>query len=366
MEPVALQPATGALSIDGTGLVAVPGLIDSHVHLHLDAGPDPRNVYIESRPEVRSAAARRNAHDALSVGITTVQDLGCSVDDVERFVHADDDLPQPTVLWSGPPMTREAGHCHFWGGEVAGPRDVARLVDRVAATGARTLKLMASGGGLTPGTSPARLELPEEYIRVAVAAARQVGLRVTAHCHATSAIRAVVDAGVSMIEHVGFLGDDGVVRFDPELALRIRDSGIHVGPTVISALRTADRYRREGRPSNLQDGTAIDRLEARRRNAAHFFDLDLEVVAGSDAGVTDTHFGSLIDEVLVYAGLGASPLQALRTATTGAARALGLSGKGAILPGMDADIILVRGDPLVDIDAIKAVDTVIHAGQEAA
>jgi imidazolonepropionase-like amidohydrolase len=259
-------------------------------------------------------------------------------------------------------MTRKAGHCHFWGGEVTRPEDVAILVDRVAGMGARTLKLMVSGGGLTPGTSPSRTELPKEYVELAVTRAAQAGLRVTAHCHATSAIRSVVAAGVSMIEHAGFVEDDGSPRFDADLALRIRDQGIRVGPTVVSAARTAARYRRQGRPSNSIDAHAVERLEARRRNAARFLDLELDVIAGSDAGVTDTPFDALIDELILYASMGARPAQVLRTATSNAAKALGVPAKGSIRIGLDADIVLLRENPLVRIEAIKSVEWVIYAG----
>jgi imidazolonepropionase-like amidohydrolase len=288
------------------------GLVDAHVHLFLDAGPTPRQAYLAATPEDRVATALANAERALAAGITTVVDLGASVGDIEgfRLAAATHPRPLPHVVWAGPPITRRGGHCHFWGGEVATESDVGSSIEGRLRLGAGIVKVMVSGGGLTPGTDPAAAELPANLLRLAVRLAHDAGLPVAAHCHASSAMARAVDADVDRIEHASFLDRDGRARFDEVLAAEMAARGIAVVPTAIGAVRTAERLRAGGALANPDDEHAIERLEARRAFVGRWLEAGVRIVPGSDAGVIDTPHDALLDELALYVEAGLTPDEA--------------------------------------------------------
>lgn len=340
--------------IDGHGLYLCPGLIDAHAHLFLDGGASPVAAYLASDDRARFAVARRNAAAALAAGVTTVRDCGAPplVFELRGEVNRSG-IPGPHVVSCGAPLTRVGGHCHFFGGEVATVEDVRRLVEGQIGRGARCVKLMASGGGLTPGTTPHAAELPLELMRAAVDAARAHGVPVTAHCHATESIARAIEAGVDMIEHASFVEAPGRYRYDAALAARIRDAGIAVGPTVSGALRTAARYRAAGGAHNPDDVAALERLEGRPVNAGSLHRLGVPIVGGTDSGVTDTPSDSLVDEVSAYTTIGMTRAEALRTVTSGAADRLRLGPVGEVRVGYRADLLLLAADPLADLGALR-------------
>jgi imidazolonepropionase-like amidohydrolase len=344
-------------------LYVVPGLIDAHVHLTFDASADPAGAYRSLDDEARVDVARRNAARAVLAGVTTVRDLGGPLAVVAEVAHAiaRGAAPGPDVVFAGAAITRVGGHLGLLGGEVGGAAEARALVERQIAAGARAVKVVVSGGGLTPGTRPDRAELPAPVLDAAVEVARHHGVPVAAHCHATAAIRRAVEAGVSTIEHVSFVGPGGRVRFDPELARRMRDRGIAASPTVSGALRSATRYRVAG-AHNPDEVDAIGRLEARPRISAELRAIGVTIVAGSDAGVTDTPHDSIHDDLAAYVDLGMSPADALRTATVDAADALGLVDRGVVAVGRRADLIVVDEDPLSDLAALRRPLAVIAAG----
>ena len=288
------------------------GLVDAHVHLVLDAGATPRETYLRSSPAERVAVALASAERALAAGVTTVIDLGASFEDIAgvRAAAASHPRPLPRVIWAGPPITRRGGHCHFWGGEVATEADVAAAIEARIAVGAGVVKVIVSGGGLTPGTDPAVAEMPPPLLRLAVRLAHDAGRPVAAHCHATDAMRLAVDAGVDRIEHGSFLDRDGRVRFDAGLAAEMAARGIGVGATAIGAVRTAERLRRGEAPANPGDVHALERLEARRSNIARWLEAGVRIVPGSDAGVAHTHHDALLDELALYVEAGLTEAEA--------------------------------------------------------
>jgi imidazolonepropionase-like amidohydrolase len=258
---------------------------------------------------------------------------------------------------------RPRGHCHFLGGEVATPDQVRRRIETHLGQGASFVKLMASGGGLTPGTDPSAADLPRELVRAAVETAHASGAHVAAHCHATESIVRCLEEGVDTIEHASFVEPPGRYRFDPEVAARLGAAGIAVAPTVIGALRTARRFRASGALHNPSDAAAVERLEGRLTNTGHFHRLGLRILAGTDCGCTDTPFDSLVDELLAYTSAGLSRAEALRSATSGAAEILGLPETGEIRPGARADLLLVAADPLEGLEVLRRPDMVLRSGR---
>ncbi len=364
----ATQPPASATTIDGRGLYLCPGLIDTHVHFFLDGSSTPRQNFGAVGESERWRVAVRNAGVAIAAGITTMRDLAAPAEpmfELRREIEAGR-VAGPHVICCGYALMRPGGHCHWLGGiEVASRAEVRAAVERQLGQGGDYVKLMASGGGLTPGTRPHEADLPLELMREAVEVAETAGTYVTAHCHATESIERAIEAGLTMIEHATFAEPPGRYRYDPAVARRIRDRGIVVVPTVYCALQNADKFERQGKTYNPEDVGAVARLRGRLTNTGLFHRLGVPQIAGTDCGAIDTRFDALVDELLTYVQAGMSNAEALRSATSLAAEHLRLEGVGHVLPGQRADLVLLDGDPLKDLRNLRAPRIVIKAGDVA-
>ncbi len=350
--------------IDADGAYVCPGLIDGHVHLFLDAGSAPRASFLNTGDDAKLQIAARNAALAISAGITTVRDCGGPADLVFRFQKAVQygDILGPRILAAGCPLTRPQGHCHFFGIEVTTPAEARRAVDSQVRSGAAFVKLIASGGGLTPGTRPSEADLALSIMREAVASAKANGVHISAHCHAVESIVRALDAGVDIIEHASFVRPHGPPKFDPEIAVRMKDQGVIVSPTAISGVRIAQTIRESG-SQNGHDHDAVARLESRRRHTAKFLEFDVPILAGTDCGVASTPFNSIVDELLEYVNAGMSPASALRSATSDSARYLGQPLLGRLETNCFADLVFLSGNPLENLNYLRDPLLVFKEGE---
>jgi imidazolonepropionase-like amidohydrolase len=167
---------------------------------------------------------------------------------------------------------------------------------------------------------------------------------------------------VDVIEHASFVDGNGQHRFVRSLCEKIRDHGIAICPTVSGALRTADAFIKSG-PANKLDVDAVARLRARVTNAAHFYEMGVNLLAGTDSGITQTPFDSLVDELVAHREAGMSASEALRSATSESAKILRLEKVGEVRIGYRADLILLTDDPLQNIEALRNPAAVLKAGR---
>jgi imidazolonepropionase-like amidohydrolase len=289
--------------------------------------------------------------------VTTVRDLG----DIHGAVLSRR-TQTSNVIASGTPLTTPGGHCCFLGGEVRGPDAVRRAVRDRVAQGADVVKVMASGGVLTPGTDTAGTQFTDEELAAAVDEAHEHGLPVTAHAHAHVAIWQALRAGVDGIEHCTSVTPSGA-HVDDELAAALAASGVAVCPTLGSdpavfvppeVLAMAERAGLT--QAILQDGVA--RLSR----------AGVRIVAGSDAGIGPAKPHGLLPRTLEeYVNSGMDPTAALAAGTVHAAEACGVPDrKGRVRPGFDADLLIVEGDPVLDITTLRHPVSVYLAGEPVA
>ncbi|MFI6516361.1 amidohydrolase family protein [Spirillospora sp. NPDC050679] len=339
---------------DGTLL---PGLIDVHVHLAFDAGPELELGLAAASDEELYERMAGNARRLLAAGVTTVRDLGDRGGLAVRLrdAVAAGALPGPRVLAACAPVTPPNGHCHFLGGVAQGVEGVREAVRRNAAAGADVIKVMAGGGYLTNGGAlPWERQFTDAELAAVVVEARAHGLRVAAHAHGVSAIAASVRAGADTIEHCGWEVEGGATRVDDALVERIAADGIAVCPTVHAGWPGIAARRHEGW---LEERLAIlGRLRA----------AGVRLAFGTDTGVRGAPFGRVADALALLVDAGLSPAEALESATVTAADACGLGGvTGRLAPGLRADLLVVGGDPTADVRRVDDVRLVIADGADA-
>jgi len=331
-------------AIDLEGLFVVPGLIDAHVHLGLDpviATPDAQLAVPEHD---RRLSMLGRARAMVTAGITTARDLGGG-DFSElalRDAVADGRVPGPRILCAGQPLTRPDGHCHFWGGGASSPEEQRAVITRQIDHGVDWIKVMATGGVFTKGSSVRDAQFGETEIAAVCAQADAAGLAVAAHCHGTVGIRNAARGGVATIEHCSFAGEQGFGSdFDADVVDDIARAGAAVSPTMNLGWgrRLTDA---EGRPTAFF-GHMSEVMRALRA-------AGVALIASTDAGIPGVAHHRLVEGLLAFQRFTAfTPVELLRSATSASAAALGLGDEtGRVAPGFAADLVAVRSDPTID------------------
>ncbi|MBX5490832.1 MAG: amidohydrolase family protein [Chloroflexi bacterium] len=329
--------------LDCRGLTVMPGLIDCHVHLSVTGGPD---FLREARDPLAFVAwrAAKHARDTLQAGFTTVRSLG---DRDYVTVHLREAVAEglvegPRIVTAGLPICMTGGHGWLFGSrEADGADGVRQAVREQLKAGADVIKLIATGGVLTPGVQPGAPQLTRAELEAGVEEAHKAGRRAAAHAQGAEGIRNAVLAGIDSIEHGFYLEED--------TASLMATRGTYLVPTF-SALRNI-----------LAHGTSAGLAEYVVQKAATVSTAQVEsfqralaagvrVALGTDAGTPFNYHGANAQELghMVEAGLPVA--RALAAATSEAATLLGLDHEiGTIDVGKAADLIVVDGDPLADV-----------------
>jgi imidazolonepropionase-like amidohydrolase len=359
-----LPDGTEVATYDGTLL---PGLIDCHVHLvaNGDVGSLER-AGAAAEAELDAAIAASLAAEAAG-GVTTVQDLG---DRGYRTLGWRSRPGLPRVVAAGPPLTVPDGHCHYLGGAAVGADGLRSAVAEHAERGVEVIKVMATGGMVTPGTDVYAPQLTDEELAACVAAGHAAGLRVLAHAHALTGVRQAVRVGVDGIEHFTCLTESGVSMPD-ELLTDVVAAGITVDQTLgIDPDQAPPMDRMPPGIRGVLERLGLD-LETFRttriEQAARLREHGVRVVAGTDAGAAPTkRHGAAWRAVLELVDADYPVAEALATATSTAADELGLAAvTGRLRAGLAADLLVVDGDLATEPEALSRPVAVFVRGAQA-
>ncbi len=354
----------------------LPGLIDVHTHLMFGTvgqhgywdGPY-ESVIERDTDEIMLLRAAHNTHVHLSAGVTTLRDCGARnrITFDLREGARQGLVTAPRLLLSGRPVTITGGHFFWCNGEADGEDGVRDAVRQLVKEGSDFIKIMASGGG-TAITDNRKHSYGVGELRAIVEEAHVHGKLTTAHCLATQSMINALDAGVDMMEHGGFIEPDGSYVFRPEVAERIAQQGMYVSPTVQTGFRGREALREQASsaPLNPVERLRLDALEAKCESQVEFLgrlwsEWDVKIVAGTDAIQT---FGDYCLGLELQSQAGMSNMEVIVSATSGAARAIGMDDRvGTVKAGKAADLIVVERDPLEDISALRSLSMVMRDGR---
>lgn len=360
-----LTPATcGGERFDFPGCTIVPGLIDTHVHLVMSAQSSNEAIIAQVSRESDDQLIERslaNARAALGAGITTVRDCGGKGlvifkvrERIQRGLAEGAD-----VLTCGMPITTTLGHCHWLGLIADDHEQVRQAAECMLAKGVDFLKVMATGGNMTPTSDPMRAQYDPAALQLIADLGRQAGIHSAAHVLSRAALPAVVAARFRTIEHCDWRVEENRYEFLPDLARKIVEQNQFVGLTMSGTTRRAFL------PELLQNPAGpVKRLDIRFACERQLLDAGVRFTLHSDAGVRLTPIDRFdLGLQCAQIELKLTPAEILRAVTSSAAEAIGLTDRGVLAPGKRADLVVFEGNPLQDLSCLSKVRAVMKAGK---
>ena len=370
VEPGYREPAAGERVVDLRDSTVMPGLMDMHTHLTTEVSPQlfTEKFLLESADYAYRAEVY--AERTLLAGFTTVRDVGDQDRNLGAAMRRAIDahyIHGPRIYTAGKGLATTGGLADPTNGlrhEVMGsPGPVEGVVDGPIAArqavrqrykdGADIIKINLTGGAITPGQTTLAPQWQQDELDAVVATAREYGMTVAAHAYTAEGIRRAIHAGVNSIEHGDFL--------DEKTADMMKKSGTALVPTMTAAKWSARKAR-----ENTETAAAVREEFAGMgaqidRTVAMAWKRGVWIVFGTDAGVFP--HGMNASEFVYMTEAGIPPLATLQSATIEAAKLLRIESKlGSIEPGKLADIVAVRGDPLIDIALMKSVSFIMKDG----
>lgn len=354
----------GATAIDASGLTVMPGLIDSHVHLAMR--PKGLEDRLQTPYSLGVAETLVNARATLDAGVTTVRDAGGTPRGVKMALERGL-FPGPRVRIAVGALSQTGGHGdattlsgvqlrsdsadapmaeHPWT-VVDGVDEARRGVRQLIRAGADHIKLMTSGGVMSPGSDPGRTGFGRDEIAAIVAEARAAGRTTMSHAQASAGILNAVVSGVDSIEHGVFLTE--------EICHEMVARGAYLVPTLVAPLWVIRRAERD--PGSVPawavaKGRAV--IGAHKESFRMAVEMGVTIAMGTDHGVGP--HGTNAEELAVMVEGGMTPMQAILASTSVAARCCRVDHLvGTIAAGMRADLIAIDGDPLADITVLQDV-----------
>jgi len=360
----------GAKLVDLGDATLLPGLIDVHVHLTSDPTTGTGNYYQDALTlDVIDDAviAPTLAKRTLDAGFTTVRNVGAPgyVDVSLRNAIDRGQIPGPRMLVATVPLGSTGGHADDTTGfspdiRFEGPTGVADGVDAVRARvredvkrGADVIKFMASAGVLSNEASVGAPQYTQAEMDAIVDEAHRWGKKVAAHAHGAEAIKMAIRAGVDSVEHCSFIDAEGL-----KLA---KQRGTYLDFDIYNDDYILAEYAKLGTPpAQIAKEKLVGRVQ--RENFRKAVEAGEKMAFATDAGVYPHGWNGKQFAKMVQWGM--TPMQAIQSATWNAADLLGWRDRvGAIKPGLYADLVAVKGDPLKDVSELEHVDFVMKGGR---
>ena len=368
--------------IDVSGMSIMPGMMDLHVHLHDDASGSldgaTRNRFgemvdlIGDHDGYQAVVMAENARKALAAGFTTIRDTGSPRDITIDIARAERDglFIGPRIFYcttidiTYPPGKKQVHG--IVGANVTGPVESVRAVREHVGLGADWIHLIATGAGAGL-FGPEVIMLSVDEMKAATAEAHKFGLRVTCNACGAEGMKNAILAGVDCIEHGTHIGEDD------EVIKMMVDRQVGWVPTLwvsIAKKEDADAKAARGEKSTIPEywlRRELALIDLWRRGFEKAMETGVLTAIGTDSGAPFVHHGSNAKELEIFVRYGATEMEAIEAATRVPAEILGLENKlGTVEPGKEADVIVVKENPLRDIRVLQNnenIGLVIQGGE---
>ena len=355
--------------LDLTLYTCMPGLIDTHTHIADLASTADLSVYYTVTDAVLADVSRRNAEITLAAGFTTARNVGAYIGwsgrDLRDAIKRGE-IAGPRMQIAGFYLTIPGGGgdlvipghdeseipARIRLGVARGPDAFRQKAQDAIDGGADFLKIIASGAVLAYGGVPGAPEMTRDEIKAVVDVAHAAGRKVTAHAHGAQSMKDAILAGVDSIEHAS-LADDEAIRLAVE-------HGVAFSMDVYNGDFIATVGREEGWPEEFirkNDETT----EAQRQVFTRAHEAGVIITYGTDSGVYP--HGDNAKQFVVMVQRGMTPMEAIKSATSVAAKSIGWERDvGTLEPGHLGDLVAVRGDVLSNVSLLQDVDVVVKGG----
>jgi len=351
--------AEGVVLHDLGGKTLMPGLIDAHIHFSADGKPALFQEQLLATAGFLAIRGALNAKKMLEAGFTTVRSVGdkFSIDFDIRKVINDGLVTGPRVVASGRALTVTGGHGDLYpeGMNVDGlseicdtPADVVKAVRKRIKNNAECIKFMATGGGGTPGPATAT-KMSMELMRAGVLEAASAGLITASHAIGREGILFSIKAGIRTIEHGVYLDDEGIEEM-------VKRTDCWLVPTL-AAYKTI-KYGDSGGVSPDQIKKVTEFSNAIGNTLAKAKKAGIKFAAGTDCGTPFNYPGENAYELNRFVHWGFSPMEAIKIATSSNAEAIKQADIGSLSQGKTADLIVVDGNPLDNIEIIEDINNI--------
>ena len=359
----------GASRVDWSAYTVLPGLIDLHTHL-ADAGQSADIALpLKTSPAATALIGAYNARLTLEAGFTTVRDVGTYrglTDIALRDAINAGYVPGPRMVVAGAYITIPKGGGELNGvvpndqqpvdmrlGVVTTPEDAAIKTAFLIDQGADFIKTIATGAVLAIGTEPGEPELSEAQLRAVVETAKAKNVFVTAHAHGAIGIKNAIRAGVRSIEHASLIDDEALAMAKANGTYLVMD--IYNGD-YIDDIGTREKWPEEYLRKNRET------TDVQRAGFTKAVKMGVKLAYGTDSGVYP--HGQNAKQFAYMVRYGMTPMQAIQSATIHAAELLGKSAEiGSIAARRFADLVAVKGDPILDIRVLENVAQVMKGGK---
>ena len=350
--------------VDARDRTVLPGLINGHCHLCFSASSHPTEDVFKDDETILAFRSQQHCAEALAVGVTTVRDCGSYGQIVLKLREA---VGKGTVRGSrvvscGRPVTSTGGHCWFLQGEADGADSMRHMAREILKEGADFIKVMVSGGNMTPGSEPNIRQCCKEELNIAAEEAHMHGKFLSVHVHSTESIKAAFEAGADIFDHCSWKRGDGT-DYNAALADKMIEKGIFLCPALGAPYRMDPAQWFQDRPEKVEFWKKF--REERFFLTRKMIRSGMQVIGGDDAGCRMTKFYDYWKGLkLMVETLDMSPMEVIRSTTSVTAKAMGMEKRiGSVLPGMEADLLAVDGKQDEDLSCLAVPDMVYQRGK---